>query len=126
VPNDPEDIAVLVVEDEAFIRMVAVDVLADIGVPLYEAGDADEALDVLGAHPEIAVLFTDINMPGSMDGLSLAQRVHQLRPGIGIVVTSGKHRLLDSEVPDHGVFLPKPYRADQLVHAVGKQLHRAS
>jgi CheY-like chemotaxis protein len=118
--------AILVVEDETFVRMVAVDVLAESGATLFEAGDADEALEVLEAHPEIGVLFTDINMPGEMDGMSLARRVHELRPKMGIVVTSGKHRLHDSDLPDHGTFLPKPYRSQQLVQVIRHQLHRAA
>ena len=83
--------AVLVVEDEAFIRFLAVDVLAETGLTLYEAGDADEAFDVLEAHPEISVLFRDINMLGIMDGLSLARRVNGPRLQIRLVVHSGKH-----------------------------------
>jgi two-component system, response regulator PdtaR len=114
--------AVLIVEDEPFIRLAAVDVLAETGLPLFEAGDADEALTVLAAHPEIGLVFTDINMPGQIDGLRLAERVHEVRPNIRFVVTSGKYRLCDDQIPDDGVFLPKPYRAEQLLAAVLTQL----
>jgi two-component system, response regulator PdtaR len=115
---------VLIVEDEPFIRFAAADVLAETGLPLLEAGDACEALALLDAHPEIGLLFTDINMPGPMDGLRLAERVHETRPNIRLVITSGKHRLSDDQIPDDGVFLSKPYRAHQLLEAVRSQLSR--
>jgi two-component system, response regulator PdtaR len=116
--------AVLIVEDEPLIRFAAADVLAETGLPVLEAGNADEALALLGAHPEIGLLFTDINMPGEMDGLRLAERVHETRPNIRLVVTSGKQWLSDDQIPDDGVFLSKPYRAQQLLHAVRSQLGR--
>lgn len=73
-------VCVLVVEDEGLIRMSLVEDLEDSGFQVFEAGDAEEALDVLQGHPEITVLFTDIDMPGSMDGLTLAKLVGQSRP----------------------------------------------
>jgi len=126
VTGIPSPASILVVEDETFVRMVAVDVLSDTGATLYEAGDADEALTLIEAHPEIDLIFTDISMPGEIDGMALARRVHELRPTMAIVVTSGKHRLRDSDLPDDGIFLAKPYRAEQLVRAVERQLARAA
>lgn len=114
--HDRSKPAVLVVEDEAFTRMAAADVLEDRGFSPYEAGDADEALDLLGEHPEIILLFTDVDMPGGMDGVQLARRARQLRPDVGIIITSGKRRI--PEVPAGGSFLPKPYRPQQLADAV--------
>ena len=114
--------AVLIVEDEPIIRMVAAYGLADDGLVTYEAADAAEALTVLAQHPEIAVLFTDINMPGEMDGLGLATRVFQLRPDTEFIVTSGRERLRDATLPDHGTFLPKLYRISELVGLVEAKL----
>ncbi len=114
--------AVLIVEDEVFIRIVAADILSDCGLPIYEAGCASEALKLIAAHPEIALLFTDINMPGDMDGLALATRVSALWPHIGLIVTSGGQLLRDRDVPDSGVFLPKPYRAADLANLVREKL----
>jgi CheY-like chemotaxis protein len=114
--------AILVVEDEPVVRMIAVEVLSDLGSPLYEAGDAAEALCVLHEHPEIELLFTDINMPGALDGLRLAHRVREARPDMKVVVTSGKHRLDASDLPERGVFLSKPYRANELLGTVRDQL----
>ena len=109
---------VLVVDDEPLIRINAVDMLADAGWIALEAGDAAEALEMLDAHPEITVLFTDISMPGEMDGLELARRVHQLRPDVHLIITSGKMRLRREELPAGGEFLGKPYRERQFIALV--------
>jgi CheY-like chemotaxis protein len=116
--------AILVVEDEALIRMVAVDALSDCGLRLYDAGDADEALEMIEEHPEIRLVFTDVNMPGTMDGLRLVERVHSLWPKIELIVTSGRERLLDRQLPEHGSFLSKPYLPSQLVDMVLKKIRR--
>lgn len=106
---------VLVVDDEPFIRMNALDMLGDAGFDVVEAAQADEALVQLADHPEIGLLFTDVNMPGSMDGLDLARRVHELRPEVRLIVTSGKVRPIGRELPDHGQFIGKPYLEQQLL-----------
>jgi CheY-like chemotaxis protein len=113
---------VLIVEDEAITRMVAADAMADDGFCVREAGDATEALEVLADDPEIGLLFTDINLPGDMDGLALTAKVHQLRPDVELVVTSGGIMVADSDLPDHGTLLPKPYSPAGLVHMVEAKL----
>jgi two-component system, response regulator PdtaR len=117
--------SVLVVEDEPLVRLVAADIIEELGIIPYEAGDADEALFQLAAHPDIDVLFTDVDMPGGMDGIALAERVHQFRPEIGIIVTSGKMHVPEASLPDQGTFLPKPYRPEQLAGVVEQKLLRA-
>jgi CheY-like chemotaxis protein len=114
----------LVVEDESFTRMVAVDTLEDRGYAIHEAGDAHEALTVLERTPGIALIFTDINMPGDIDGLNLADEVAKRWPHIEIIVTSGAVRLGEKDIPDDGIFLPKPYSAADLVTLVEDQLAR--
>ena len=109
---------VLVVDDEPLIRMNAADMLMDAGWTAIEAADAAEALALLAAHPEVTVLFTDINMPGDMDGLDLARRVHDLRPDVHLIVTSGKMRPRRDELPGSGEFLGKPYRERQFLDLV--------
>jgi len=116
--------SVLVVEDEMFIRMVAVDTLEDRGYVILEAGDAREALEVLEQTPGISLIFTDINMPGDIDGLDLATEVAKRWPQIEIIVTSGAVRLNDDVIPDEGVFLPKPYSPADLARLVKTQLIR--
>lgn len=113
---------VLVVEDEPIVRMVAADALADRGIMAWEAGDAGEALQMLDQHPRIGLLFTDINMPGNMNGLGLAREVSVTRPDVELIVTSGAVTLSDQDLPDHGTFLPKPYPMHQLMNIIEEKL----
>jgi CheY-like chemotaxis protein len=119
VPTDPSRAPrILVVEDESFVRMVAVDMLEDAGLPVAEAPDADTALQLLeGRAQAFDALFTDIDMPGSMDGLTLAVRVRARWPHIRLVVTSGRLRPGADDLPDAG-FLPKPYGRSDLLGAL--------
>jgi DNA-binding NtrC family response regulator len=113
---------VLVVEDEPIIRMVAADALTDRGIMAWEAGDAGEALEVLEQHPRIGVVFTDVNMPGEMNGLGLAHEVTAIRPDVKVIVTSGAVTLSDKDLPDQGTFLPKPYPTERLINIVTEKL----
>lgn len=110
--------SVLVVEDEQSIRMVAVDMLEDAGFSVLEAPTADAAWTVLEREAQVDLLFTDIDIPGSMDGLALAGRVAERWPHIRLVVTSGRFALRDEDLPDDGCFLLKPYRQSQLLEAI--------
>jgi CheY-like chemotaxis protein len=101
--------AILVVEDESLLRWRAMDVVEEAGFAALEASNADDALRILAAHSDIRALFTDINMPGTLDGLELAQFVHNRYPDIKLIITSGKAAPSDDEIPEDGVFLPKPY-----------------
>jgi CheY-like chemotaxis protein len=112
---------VLIVEDEVFVRIVAADMLEESGFRVLEAGDAAEALEMIAAHEEIAILFTDVNMPGEMDGIALAAEVVRLNPAIKVVVTSGRQWIVDAELPDHGRFLKKPYGRAELTAMVMEQ-----
>ena len=109
---------VLVVEDEGFIRMLAADILQDEGFTVLEVATADEAWPILESRGDIGVLFTDVNMPGSMDGLALAERVAERWPRIRLVVTSGRQGLSNDELPDHGQFIQKPYHQSDLMSAI--------
>ena len=113
---------VLVVEDEPLVRMVAADALADGGIMAWEAGDAGEALEVLEQRPAIGVVFTDVNMPGEMDGLGLAHEVSAARPDVKIIVTSGATLVSDEDLPKDGTFLAKPYPTERLVNIVARKL----
>ena len=113
---------VLVVEDEPLVRMVAADALADGGIMAWEAGDAGEALEVLERRPAIGVVFTDVNMPGEMDGLGLAHEVSASRPDVKIIVTTGAAMVPDEDLPKDGTFLPKPYPTHLLVSIVTRKL----
>ncbi len=112
----------IVVEDEPMTRMVAADAISEVGVKVYEASDAGEALHILGEHPKVGLLFTDVELPGKMDGLGLAEEVHDVRPEVELIVTSGTNNLADSDLPDSGTFLSKPYRTEHLQNIVKKKL----
>lgn len=118
--NNPDlgNATVLLVDDEYLVRMVAAEILEDAGLTVREAASADEAMAAINAHPEIGLLFSDVNMPGSMDGIALAGEVARRWPKVKILVTSGRQRIPDNALPDSGTFLPKPYSASDLVQAV--------
>ena len=113
---------VLVVEDETLIRWNAVEMIYDAGWEAIEAANGDEALERLSAHPDVSVLFTDVNMPGSLNGVELAQLVHRSHPQMHIVITSGRGAVPQREIPDDGTFLPKPYGVHDLHRVVEKKL----
>ena|SRR5579872_762073 len=102
---------VLVVEDEPLLRMLAVEVVEQAGFIAIEAQDADEAVILLESRADITLLFTDINMPGSMDGLKLARAARDRWPPIKILLVSGKQRPLLSDLPSNSCFVEKPYQA---------------
>jgi CheY-like chemotaxis protein len=103
------------VEDEPLLRMLAVEVVEEAGFIAIEARDADEAVVLLESRTDITLLFTDINMPGSMDGLKLAHAVRDRWPPIKILLVSGQVRLQPSELPSNSCFVGKPYQASVLV-----------
>jgi CheY-like chemotaxis protein len=105
---------VLVVEDELVLRINAAEMIAEAGFHVVEAGNADEAIAVLEARPDIHIVFTDIQMPGSMDGLKLARLVRGRWPPIKIVATSGRMPVCDTDLPEDGVFIGKPYTATEI------------
>jgi CheY-like chemotaxis protein len=105
---------VLIVEDEFLLRMDAVEIIAGAGFEVVEAADADQAIEILQSRRDITVVFTDIQMPGSMDGLKLARAIRGRWPPIKIVTTSGHANVAESDLPEGGRFLPKPYSPHQL------------
>lgn len=121
-PLKEQRAVVLVVEDEAILRLDAAAILAQAGYDVLEASDALQALAALETSPRIDILFTDINLPGAMDGLELARRFHQVRPDIRLAVTSGHVPAADAEVPDDGAFIPKPYSPEMVRRAMSRLL----
>jgi two-component system, response regulator PdtaR len=110
---------ILIVEDEALERLRGADILAGEGYEVLEAGNADEALRILEATPNVRAVFSDVEMPGSLDGLWLATCICQRWPRIGIVLTSG-HYIRPEMKPQEGSFLPKPYDGQALVREIGE------
>lgn len=103
------------VEDEWIARLFACDLLEQAGFKVLEADNADQALQTLDAHPDVQGLFTDVNMPGSMDGLALARHVHEHRPGIVTLVVSGRGPPAPGELPSNAAFMAKPYEAAEMI-----------
>lgn len=109
---------VLVVEAEIFIRLDAVDIIESAGFCVLQAGNADEAIRLLETRLDISVVFTDIDMPGSMDGLKLAAAIRGRWPPIKIIATSGRFNIRDEDLPAGGRFFPKPYIAAEVTAAL--------
>ena len=117
---------VLVVEDEMMLRMRAVDIVEDAGFTSIEAVNADEALAILESRSDIDLLFTDIQMPGSMDGLKLAHAVHERWPSIKIILVSGKLTPTDAEKPIRSRFFGKPLQVKQMIAEMQEMIGQGS
>ena len=110
-------LVVLIVEDEPVLRMGAVDFIEEAG---FESIDADEAIAILRSRRDSAIVFTDIEMPGSTDGMKLAHAVRLGWPPITIVVASGRVVPRDGDLPDNVRCLRKPYRPTEVIDALGQ------
>ena len=106
---------VLVVEDEMVLRMRAVDIVEDAGFNAVEAVNADEALSILESRSDISLLFSDIQMPGTMDGLKLAHAVHDRWPSIKIILVSGQVKPSEDDKPADSRFFGKPIEVEQMI-----------
>jgi two-component system, response regulator PdtaR len=115
---------VLVVEDEPLVLADAVAIIEDAGYEVIEAPNADAAIAILQSRSDIRVVFTDIEMPGSMDGLKLARVVREKWPPVELIVTSGRRALDAADLPVRGTFIGKPYTAKQVVDAVKRFVER--
>ena len=119
-------VIVLVVEDEPLVRMHAVDIVEAAGFEAIEASNADHAVRILETRDDVRIVFTDIDMPGSMDGMKLAAAVRNRWPRIEIILTSGLYDVKRDEMPARSVFLRKPYRSDEVVatsvHAIRRPI----
>ena len=106
---------ILVVEDDVLVRMTCATLIEDAGYRVIEAPTADDALAILEKADRVELLFSDVDMPGSMDGLELAEIVHRRWPDIRLLLTSGHHQLGAGKIPDDGEFMPKPYSLDAVI-----------
>jgi CheY-like chemotaxis protein len=111
-------VTVLVVEDEPLLRLNISEELREEGYQVVVVANADDAIQVLETRTDIRTIFTDIRMPGSMDGLKLAAAVRNRWPPINIVITTGTAPPSPDQMPDHSIFLPKPYRRADVVGAL--------
>ncbi len=117
-----EKIVVLVVEDEPILRVFTVAELEDEGFDVLEAANAAEAIDKIERNPNVQLIFTDIDMPGTMDGLRLAAFVRDRWPPIRIIVTSGNHSPAASVLPEDAPFMGKPYDPKEVSRAIRRMI----
>lgn len=115
------DPSVLVVEDEFLLLSMTCDHLRAEGFLVVEAAAARDALTLLEQHPDLAVLFTDVNMPGDLNGLDLAIEVRRTRPHLHVIITSGLWARAGEPVPEGAIFVEKPYSVEA-VSALMKSL----
>lgn len=108
----------LVVEDDPLARMYAASIAEDAGFKVIQAGNADEAILLLEAQSDIRVVFTDIEMPGSMDGLKLAIAIRNRWPPIEVIVTSGRYSVTAEQLPSRGRFFSKPYDGTEIARVM--------
>lgn len=115
---DGSAVKVLVVEDEPILLLFATDVVEEAGYEAVCAANADEAIRILRSRDDIRIVFTDIRMPGSMDGMKLATFIRDRWPPIEIIVTSGHLAAAPPELPARGKFFRKPYRTQHIIDAL--------
>lgn len=117
---------VLVVEDDAIIRMAAMELVLSAGYEADEAGDADEAIRILELRSDIDLVFTDVQMPGTMDGIKLSHCIRDRWPPVKLIVASGKVILEESSLPGGSSCFAKPYSESAIVDAMARMLSRPS
>jgi CheY-like chemotaxis protein len=115
---------ILVVDDEVLIRMALSDCLQDSGYKVLEAGNADEAVAVLEHGHEIDLVFSDIRMPGTMDGFGLAKWIRQNRSGLPVMLTSGDSKKSDlaAQLGDEEAFVAKPYDTQMILAKIRQSI----
>jgi DNA-binding NtrC family response regulator len=113
----PSSPVILIVEDDLIILMHAASFLGDAGFQTVTASNADAAVLILGARLDIRLVFTDVDMPGSMNGMKLASAVRKRWPPIELIITSGKPGPSAADLPARGLFFSKPYRPNDIIDA---------
>lgn len=118
MPADAEKPVVLVVDDEPIIRMYAALLVEEAGYLAVEAATADEALAILEQRDDVRILFTDVEMPGSLNGLQLVEVVREKWPPIALMVTSGHVRVDPQKLPERARFFRKPYSESEIIRTL--------
>lgn len=118
----PQKLTILVVEDDALVRLHGIGVLEDAGFDVLNAANADEAITLLKEHGHVSLMFSDINMPGTMDGIELAQFVHGHWPHVRLLLTSANHQPGLDTTLKAGCFMGKPWGQEALIRRVRDML----
>ncbi len=122
INNSAERNLVLVVEDQALIRMAAVGMVEDAGFEVLDAESADAAIIILSARSDIHLVLTDVEMPGTMDGIKLAYYVRKRWPPVLLIVVSGRMIVAEDQLPSGSRFFAKPYDDAKLIAAMTAML----
>jgi two-component system, response regulator PdtaR len=122
--GNPAPKAILIVEDDQLLKLLTVDIVEEAGYVALQASSADEAVAIMESRTDIALLLTDIDMPGSMDGIKLAHAVRNRWPPIRIIVVSGRLHLLEEDLPTHSRFFAKPYSSDAIISEIRSLIGR--
>ena len=112
--------AVLIVESEALIRMESVDIVKDAGFTALEAQNADEAVRIMATRSDIRVVFVEIKISGSIDGLTLAHVIRDRWPPVHLILTSGLSVANEDELPESALFIRKPYSSEEVAKALAE------
>lgn len=111
---------ILIVEDEAIIRFELIDLFEEEGYHVFDAENADQAITIMERHSSIRIVLTDIDMPGSMDGLKLAHFIRNRYPPTLLLIASGRVSVPEKHLPDHSVFLSKPFDPTRLLRTIDR------
>lgn len=114
----PARAVVLIVEDEPLVRMMVIELFEDEGFEVLEAADGDQALAIFRERRDVALLFTDVEMPGSLDGYALARWAEVNRPTVKTVIVSGRAMPRAGDLPDGAEFVGKPYDHDDVMRRI--------
>ncbi len=114
----PARAVVLIVEDEPLVRMMVIELFEDEGFEVLEAASGDQALAIFAERDDVALLFTDVEMPGSLDGYALAHWVHAHRPAVKTVIVSGRAMPRAGDMPEGATFVGKPYDHDDVMRRI--------
>ena len=109
---------ILVVEDHPLVRMAVLEVMIEAGFEALDASSTREAVRVLEARPDIRLVFTDAEMPGTMNGIGLAHYIRKRWPPVKLIIVSGKREIASDELPAGAKFFHKPYRETSIVEAM--------
>jgi FixJ family two-component response regulator len=125
MPRPSAQPVVVLVEDLVLVRMMAHDLLEDAGFHVIDTVDAEEALKVLSARPDVMAVVTDVELGSGMNGVELARQISQLWPNVGVIVTSGRAMVAADDLPPGCVFLAKPYPMSALIEQTEAMVRRA-
>ncbi len=119
-------VTILIVEDDELVRELGVEFLSDAGFQVLEATNGEEALSLLESNPNIGVLFTDINMPGPLDGITLASVAAVQWPHLAIIIGSGNVLPRSGGLPRGITFIRKPYDPESVIRLIHERTTAAA